>query len=343
MKRLPGNTGLITLAAALAALWFACGFGFLSREEERAWETVRRGQGLLWNAQAALGIDLSSEEDRLRTGLIGEEWSPLTTTLGEIRAKRTSCHPLWAVQYLDWFEELGLVEGDPIVIYSSSSFPALLFSALVAAELRGLDIYLSVSLGSSMWGANRPEFPWPEMEKTLRNGGFIRTNPAFYTPGGGRENGSGLSAETMLLFRELADREGVPLYIAENLKEAVAYKTARLLEKKPKLLISIGGSNANMGDSEIAADIPPGLILPGKARGGTLGDGVIADALQAGIPVLHMLNVKQLAYECGIPWDPASFGKVRASGRVLPALLGLALFACAMIRHRRWYMEDANE
>lgn len=342
MKRLPDNARLVALAAILAALWFACGFGFLSREEERAWETVRRGQSLLWETQAALGIELSTESaenDRLRTGLIGVEWSPLTTTLGEIRAKRTSCHPLWTVQYLDWFDALGIEEGDAIVIYSSSSFPAQLLSALVAAELRGLDIDLSVSLGSSMWGANRPEFPWPEMARALRSGGFIHTIPAFYTPGGGRENGGGLSAEAMQLFQELADRDGVPLYIAENLKEAVAYKTAHMLEKKPKLLISIGGSNANMGASEIAVDIPPGLILPGKMNAEALGDGVIANAIAAGIPVLHMLNIKQLAYECGIPWDPASFGKVRASAHILPALLGLALFACVMIRHRRWRVE----
>ena len=339
MRRLPDNARLVALAAALAVAWFACGFGFLSREEERVWETVRRGQERLWETQEKQGIALSPEEDRLRTGLIGEEWSPLTTTLGEIRAKRTSCHPLWAVQYLDWFDELGLEPGDPIVVYSSSSFPALLLSALVAAESRELDVLLSVSLGSSMWGANRSDFPWPRMAQTLRSGGFVCTNPAFYTPGGGGEAGGGLSHETMQLLLELAREEGVPLLVARDLGEAVADKTARMLEHRPRLLISVGGSNANMGDSEIAADIPPGLILPGRVDTRRLGDGVIAEAIAAGIPVLHMLNMKQLAYECGIPWDPASFGKLRRGTRPLPALLGLALFALVLCTHRRWRIE----
>lgn len=341
MKRLPYNSRLVLLAIFLAALWFGAGFGFLDAGEERVWETVRNAQRALWSTRAE--IDHESGEDKLRTGLIGVEWSPLTTTLGEIRAKRTSCNPLWAVWYMDRFDELGLVEGDPVVIYSSASFPGLLLSALVAAEAKGLDILFSVSLGSSMWGANKADFSWPVMAKILRTGGFIRTNPAFYTPGGGGEVGRGLSDEIMRLFASLAEDENVPLVVAANLREAVAYKTERMMEKNSKLFISIGGSNANMGDSEIASDIlslPPGLIAPGSINESSVGDGVIAEALRAGIPVLHMLNIKKLALDAGIPWDPDSFRKLRMNSRPLPALLALAVFALVMVTHKRWRIDN---
>lgn len=335
------NSRLVLIAVLLAALWFGFGLGFLDSEGERAWETVRAGQRALWAARSAL--DPEPGEDRLRTGLIGVEWSPLTTTLGEIGAKRTSCNPIWAVRYLEWFDELGLVEGDPIAIYSSASFPGLLFSALVAAEARGLDVLLAVSLGSSMWGANRPEFPWPAMAKILRHGGYVRTDTEFYTPGGGGEVGRGFSREVMESFEALASDEGVPLVVAENLRDAVAYKTAAMMKKNPKLLISVGGSNANMGDSEIASDIPCGLIMPESANMDDMGDGVIAEALRGGIPVLHMLNVKKLALDGGIPWDPAAFVKARTASRKLPAFLGLAAFALVMATHRRWRLEGLGK
>lgn len=342
MKHLPYNFRLVVLALFLAALWFVSGMGFLSKDEERVWQTVRSGQDALWNRQRELGIKLSAEEDRLRTGLIGTEWSPLTTTLGEIGAKRTSCNPLWAVRYLDWFDELGIENGDPIVIYSSSSFPALLFSALAAAESRGLDVLLSVSLGSSMWGANRPEFPWPRMASLLREGGFIRTGTAFYTPGGDDENGRSFSAEALALMRELSDKEGVQLFEASDLKETISLKTAKMLEHRPKLLINIGGGNANMGSSELALEIPEGLALPGSGstKRASLGDGVVAEALKSGIPVLHMLNMKKLSLDSGIPWDPGSFTPLRTRFRPSAALLGLAVFMAVMLTHKRWRMEE---
>lgn len=341
MKRVPYNSRLVILAALIAVLWFGFGLGFLDAEEERVWETVRAGQRALWEARSA--ADPEPGEDRLRTGLIGVEWSPLTTTLGEIGAKRTSCNPMWAIRYLEWFDEIGLSDGDPIVIFSSASFPGLLLSALVAAEARGLDVLLSVSLGSSMWGANRPDLPWPAMAKILRAGGHVRTNASFYTPGGGGEVGRGFAREIMESFGSLARDEGVPLFIADDLKDAVAYKTAAMMEKNPKLLISVGGSNANMGDSERASDIPCGLIMPSSARMEEMGDGVIAEALRAGIPVLHMLNVKKLALDGGIPWDPGAFVRVRTVSRGLPAILGLAAFAAVMATHRRWSVEGMEK
>lgn len=338
--RFPYNARLALLAAVLCLLWFGGGFRLLNREETRAWDTVRNGQRTLWAAQSAAGVPLAPEEDKLRTGFIGAEWSALTTTLGEIGAKRTSCNPLWAARYLAWFDELGLREGDRIVVYSSSSFPAFLFSALAAAETRGLEVMLAVSLGSSTWGANRVEFPWPAMARVLRESGYMRTPTVFYTPGGTGETGRDFPEETMTLLRGLAASEGVPLWIPADLRDAVRGKTERMLAFKPKLFVSIGGSNANMGDSELGVEIPNGLLLPGKADPSRLGDGVIAEALREGIPVLHMLNVRKLALDGGIPWDAGVFVKAWTGAGPLVAALGLAIFFAVLLTYRRWRWED---
>ena len=204
-------------------------------------------------------------------------------------------------------------KGDRIALYTSSSFPAFALSALVAAEERELEVLLSVSLGSSMRGANRVEFPWPKMARVLREGGFVKTRAAFYTPGGAGDGGRDFSGETMELLRRLTEEENVPFVVPADLEEAVLFKTERLFAWEPKLFISVGGGQASLGNS--TTFIPSGLLLPENPRSRVLGaeaeGGVIAEALRAGIPVLHMLGVRRLAEENGIPWDAGTFVKIR--------------------------------
>jgi poly-gamma-glutamate system protein len=337
------NYRLVLLALLLALLWFAGG-GVLTEEQQRVWNVVLSAQKALWAEQARMRVPLSPENDPLRTGLIGVEWSPLTTTLGELGAKRTSCNPLWAVQYLRWFDDMDLKKGDRIVLYTSSSFPAFALSALAAAEERGLDVLLSVSLGSSMWGANRVEFPWPMMARVLREGGFVRTRAAFYTPGGAGDGGRDFPGETMELLKRLAEEENVPFVVPEDIGEAARFKTERLLAWRPKLFINIGGGEASLGNSGTL--IPNGLLPPPKEgwSGELPGEGgVIAEALKAGIPVLHILGVRKLAEENGIPWDAVGvFVKMNPGRRPAWAFAGLALFFAVMYSHRRWLWEDSR-
>jgi len=335
MKRFPYNAVLFILAIVMLLAYFAAGLR-ARPEEYGVWDTIRDGQRAIWTAQENSGVGLSREADRLKTGFIGVEWSPLTTTLGSLEAKRTSANPLWALRFIDWFDELGMRKGDRVVIYSSASFPAALFSAIAAAEARGLEIMLSVSLGSSTWGANREEFPWPLMEKTLREGGFIKARASFYTPGGARETGREFTRETLALLERLSEESGIPLVMTETLDEMIRYKSLRLTEFGPKLLISIGGSNANLGDSPDAAEIPNGLLLPKKTESFVTGGGVIAEALRAGIPVVNMLGFRKLALEAGIPWDAGVFARRGHRPGLFASLFGLAVFCAVMVKYKRW-------
>ncbi|HOO65037.1 MAG TPA: hypothetical protein PK364_14125 [Synergistaceae bacterium] len=52
------------------------------------------------------GYVFSKELDPYKIGFVGEEFSPLTTTLGDEKDKRTSAHPLFAVALGECFEEL---------------------------------------------------------------------------------------------------------------------------------------------------------------------------------------------------------------------------------------------
>ena len=333
--RLGYRVRLVLLALVLVSLWFGGGFRPLWPVEERAWTRVRNAQRMLWETQGRLGVEQLREDDRLETGLIGVEWSDITTTLGDVRAKRTSADPLWTSRLFEWFDALALRENDRIVVYSSSSFPALLLSTLVAAEARKLDVLLAVSLGSSTWGANRMEFPWPAMHRALLDGGFVRTRAAFYMPGGRGERGSDMPPEAIRSFEALSRETGTPLVVPVDRDDAIRIKTKAMKEFSPKLLISIGGPAANLGPSESLYPFPSGLVLPGAQRA-EWGDGVACRALEAGVPVLNLLNVRALAVEAGIPWDGARFIKARLRLQPVVALLAAALFLVVMALHRRW-------
>jgi hypothetical protein len=149
----------------------------------------------------------------------------------------------------------------------------------------------------------------------------------------------------MDLLKRLADEENVPFLVPQNLEEAVAFKTEQLLGWKPKLFINVGGGEASLGNSGVL--IPSGLLLPEDAQSRALGveaaGGVIAEALRAGIPVLHMLGVKKLAEENGIPWDAESFVKVKPAPRPAWVAAGLILFFAVLCTHKRWFCEDARK
>ncbi len=336
-----GPMRLMLLTAALCALW-AAQRAPLNAEESRLYHKVESAQAFLWDALEQGGISLDVKADPYRSGFIGVEWSVTTTTLGSLEAKRCATDPLWAVRALRWFDAQGLREGDRIAVLASSSFPGLLYSVLAAAEARGLRVDLAVSLGSSTWGANRPEAPWPVLAGILRRGGFLGLDakPAFYTLGGEEENGFGMPEEARALLAEAARLDDVELFRNATLDEAVDRKM-RLIggdgsEPPAKLVVSVGGSEGNIGTDPAAMSLMSGVLAPGE--GPHAGNGVIGMALRAGRPVLYLLNLRVLAEAEGIGWEERR-PEFAARGSAMASVLGLALFSLVMATHRRWTWE----
>lgn len=329
------NVALLLLCAALAALLCLVPSGPLSNEEERAWERVRAAQDHLASCRTARGMGPSTE-DPFSTGLIGVEWSPLTTTLGSLPSKQASTNPVWAVLFLRWFDRLGLKSGDRVAFLSSASFPGLLLSGLAAAEERGLDVLLIASLGASTWGANEVSFPLPVILSELRLGGYLSTKAAFYSLGGDDERGGGFPEEGAAILKESAEAEGVPLVF--GLASVVEAKEEALRAFSPHLVVQIGGGRANLGDDEVVLSLPPGLLDASFADRG--GNGLIASALQEGWPVLHLLNLAEVARREGIPFDGRPVRRGPAPFRRLRALAGGALFLLLLVRYRRWELSD---
>lgn len=331
---------LLILAIVLLGLWFLAAPAELNEQEKLIWERVNSAQVHISRWRQNNGTGSPVEDDPWNCGLIGVEWSGITTTLGALSSKRTACNPAWAVQFSRWFRELGLGQNDHIAIYSSGSFPGMMLNAIVAAEAMQLEPLLIVSLGSSTWGANLPESPWPVLASELRRNGFIHKRADFYTLGAGGELGQGLSPEGEALLREAASNAGVELLTANNLQEMITRKTQLLDAFKPGVFISIGGSQANLGDAEEVLRLPPGLVPANQSD--VAGNGVIGAAVRGNTPVIHMLNIRSISRKVGIPYDsnPRKTGPSRSI--IGWSSLGLLIFFAILFTHKRWRLEPVE-
>lgn len=333
------KAGIKLLLLALLPVVVAWGMGSpgLTPEELRAMRTVRAAQESLWQYRLENGLYPEGETDPDRLGLVGLEWSSITTTLGDRMAKEAACQPGWAVVFLRWFDRLGLAAEDPIVIASSGSFPGLVVSALTAAEQRGLDVLLLPSLGASTWGANLPEFTLLDQLRYLREKGYIRTFPIACSLGGGQaETGGGLSPEGRNILLEAVNRNGVPLLHASDLEGMIKLKMERILDHRPRLVIQIGGSMANLGPGPAAAAIPPGLLFPPDAtRAGT---GLVGRSLKAGIPTAHLLHIEGLARAEGVPYEGQPFMRAPSQARPIVIVPAVLLWLVGLFLHKRWRM-----
>ena len=143
-----------------------------------------------------------------------------------------------------------------------------------------------------------------------------------------------MAPETVESLRAWARQAGVPMLEVATLDEMIARKSALLQRREARLLVSIGGSHANLGDDPEILGLSPGFHAPVERI--PAGNGVLGAALSSGIPVVHVLNIRELAARSGIAFD----SRVRAAAplQIKPvwAVLALSLFFGVLLTHRRW-------
>ena len=77
--------------------------------------------------------------------------------------------------------------------------------------------------------------------------------------------------------------------------------------------INVGGNILGMGDTDAAVNFGQGLMPPADPRIGPK-SGLVERYLSLGVPVIHLLNIKQLCAETGIPYDPVTLPEPGISG-----------------------------
>ncbi len=279
---------------------------------------MREAAVIMENIEEYLKRDIISRgiaienDDINRTALLGPEFTELTSTPGEVGAKRSSLNPHFAAVMVRYFILAGLERDDRIAVSTSGSFPGFLIAVLSAAEAYGLDVYLTASVGASMHGATRVEYNIFDILKGIRDGGFASFSLVGVSCGGANDQGGGVlegilyegTAElSYVLCKEACVWSGAKLIYHERLADSIAEHLS-LFPDDVKLFVNIGGASVNAGTSSYTLDFPQGLVLdpPRIPEGDEIG--LNYEFASRGIPVLNLLNVKKLCQENHLPFDP---------------------------------------
>ncbi|MCC6720121.1 MAG: poly-gamma-glutamate system protein [Acetobacteraceae bacterium] len=272
----------------------------------RAAHTMQAATQVARSQRAALGLMAPRAFDPNQTGLLGAEYTDTTTTLGDPAAKRTATNPDLAAALVRRIAGLDLPEGSPVLIVLSGSFIGADIAAIVAVEELGLRPVLVSSLGASMHGATDAELTWLDIEAELRAKGVIRARSLVALLGGGASIGGGMSDEGVATLQAAADRHGVPLLQDADL-DRLLERLLALAEAEagapPRLLVNAGGSVAALGTC-----IDVALIAPlTQGRGLSCQDGLpglLVRLTGQGVPAISLLNMREVAAEWGLPFDP---------------------------------------
>lgn len=279
----------------------------ISEDMIHASDIMEEALAVLKECRSERGLHLEPENDPNQTGLIGVEFSPLTTTIGNLEAKRTTTNPNFAALVVFLLKEAGVERGDSVAVGASSSFPALIVAALSAAKAMDLHPLMINSLGASQWGANSTDFHWLDMLNCLLESGIFSYQPIALSLGGERDKGEDMSPEGRSFLLEEINKSGFPIVDESDLRENVEIRM-QLYEKsaglsKIKAFINIGGSWANMGTDAEVLKLKPGLVKIRQLP--HLGNrGVIFEMASRNIPVIHLLFVRGLVERYGLSWDP---------------------------------------
>ena len=275
-------------------------------EKLSASEKSLEGMEVLREAALKRGIEPALEEDPWGTTLIGIEYSELTTTLGNLAVKQLSLNPNFAAMVVDQLMEAGIGSGDLVAIHFSGSFPALNLSVLAACDAMGVQTVILSSMGASNWGANRTEWTWMDMEQTLMQQGWLKRGSKAITMGGSSDLGIEMPAELHRQLAERAEGYGIPLIVTESLEEQIRHKWQSYhQEGVPDVLINVGGNATIYGSGEYTEALSSGIQPRGFTKPWAEGESLMQLFDEAGIPVIHLLNLRSLAfqYDLGEPGD----------------------------------------
>ena len=279
----------------------------LKKEMISASRIMAEATEILKECQETRGFALDPVADVNLTGIIGVKSTPITTTLGNLAAKRTSANPNLAGLVVYLLRRAGVHSGDTIAVGASGSFPGLLLAVLSAAQVMDLDPLVIASLGASQWGANRPYFHLLHMKVCLKENGILGFQPIAVSIGGDQDTGRDMPEEGRILLMKDIQASGFPVLSESHLKANVETRMELYFQKSSgnpiKAFVNIGGSWSNLGIDSSILHLRPGLgkitRFPSEEK-----QGVLYAMAALDIPVIHLLYVKGLVQRYGLAWDP---------------------------------------
>ena len=303
--------GVLALLALLAFLAVENGKEDVKRkwynEKLEASKLTEKSANYLKEFRLQKGVFIDAVNDPNETALIGQDITPITTDRGYIEAKLTSINPNFAAVIVDMLKESDIQENDIVAVAFTGSFPGLNIAVLSALQILHLKPLVITSLGASNWGANDPYFTWLDMERELFDAQIIKYKSIAASIGGGLDRGRGLSPQGRKLIREAIKRNGIEFINEDHLEQSINKRMEIYNNHKKnnsiKAFINVGGGIASLGSTENAQFISSGfsktLAMKNFPR-----RGVLIHMAEENIPIIHLLNITQLALNYGLPVSP---------------------------------------
>jgi poly-gamma-glutamate system protein len=313
LVRLPGwlpvATGVaLTAGLAIAAIGTLVPEGGLARQSAGtpvALEQTASSAELRW--RSAVDAIAAARGVAADEALIGSETSPVVTTLGELEAKRVSVSPAWPRAFVREFHRAGLRRGDVVAASFSGSFPGLNLAVMSASQAMGLDLIAVSSVTASSWGATDPGFTWPEIESRLAAAGLLQRATVAVSAGGDGDRALDLDEDGRALARDIAARCALrlearliePAGFEEAIRARLEAFDAARAGRPFAAFVNVGGTEAALGRSTAILKVQNGWL--GKQPfDSSPGRGLVARMVELGVPVLHVLNVRDLAIRWGV-------------------------------------------
>lgn len=241
-------------------------------------------------------------DNRKFLGLLGEEYSEITTTLGSLEAKKISLNPQFAALTVKFLNDADIDSTKIVGIILSGSFPGIAISVLAALQTLKINAIIMSSLGASSYGANNPEATWLDIENWLNIYGGMKYKSVLVSLGGDNDTGEGLSDTGIEIMKNAITRTQRTLYVPNSLRESIEKHVQILIKNNVDLLINIGGTHASLGECIHNTTIPNGYISKLNTCNDSL-RGIMFRFSELGKPIIHFLNIKNLAIKNGIPFD----------------------------------------
>jgi len=268
---------------------------------------MQESMNMLKNIQMEKGVFIDQENDPNETGLVGSQFSLITTDKGDLDAKLTTLDPNFAAAMVELLNRADLVKGDTIAVMLTGSMPGANMAMLIACKAMDIYPFIISSIGASQWGANDPEMTWLDMERILFKQGYISSRSIAASIGGRNDQGRLLSPKGRELIRNNIKKNSLPLISGTGLEDNIDQRMKYFGKKHYKAVINIGGGVASLGTSFNLRLLQPGIVNRKNIEKISRGDGIegtVVRFAKQNIPLIHVLNIQKLTDELGMKYAP---------------------------------------
>ena len=268
---------------------------------------MQESMKMLKNIRMEKGVFIDIENDPNETGLVGSQFSLITTDEGDLDAKLTTLAPNFAAAMVELLTRANLTSGDTIALMLTGSMPGANMAMLIACKAMDIYPFIISSIGASQWGANDPEMTWLDMERILFEQGYISSRSIAASIGGRNDRGRLLSPKGRELIRYNIENNKLPLISGTGLEDNVNKRMEYFGAHNYKAVVNIGGGVASLGTSFNLRLIKPGIVYRKDIEKISRGDGIegaVVKFSKQNIPLIHILNIQKLTDELGMKYAP---------------------------------------